>query len=125
MVGLRQILANILGVILGLIFAFFLIGSLLFSDGGDLDERMFSFILVLSIYVIIGLGLAILDRRSRGYLHLSIPAIFISLVIFSSDGADDGTRIALYFIYPLLALFGSFIPFFLMKAILSLRKRSR
>ena len=113
MVKTRSVIANIIGSFIGILLGFFLIGAALFSDSGSIYERMFTFLIVAIFYSIISLGLAIISRTSRAYLALTIPAVLMSFSLFTLDGAEDMSRVALYLTYPILALISSLIPFIL------------
>ncbi len=122
MVKIRSVIANIIGSVIGLLLGFFLIGAALFSDAGSIGERMFTFIVVVIFYSIISLGLAIISRTSRAYVSMTIPAVMMSFSLFTLDGAEDMSRVALYLIYPVLALISSLVPFILINTFFRIKE---
>jgi hypothetical protein len=125
MVGARSVAANCLGVILGMILGFFLIGAPLFEYTGDLGERMFTFFVVFVFYAMISTGLAVLSRTSRAYISLLLPGVMVAIMFFYLDGSSDIERAVLYLIYPLIAAISSFMPFLLVNAIMAKRERAK
>jgi len=110
----RASIANLIGIPLGLILAFFLVAAPLFADGGTVGERMFSFFLDFVIYGVVSLGLAIISLMSRAYLSLSIPAVLIVISLYFMDGPYPLDRTLLFLIYPVVVIIGSIIPFIIL-----------
>jgi hypothetical protein len=87
----------ILAVIAGIPPAFFLVFNAIFSDGGSVPERIFSFFLVIMAYGILGLVFGLVRPRPswRWGLWIGLPA-FIIVVWYSYLEAD---RLLLHFLY--------------------------
>lgn len=113
----RASIANLIGIPMGLILAFFLVAAPLFADGGTVGERMFSFFLDFVIYGLVSLGLAIISLRSRAYLSLSIPAILIVISLYFMDGPYPMDRTVLFLIYPVVVIVACVLPFLVFKMI--------
>lgn len=113
-ISARGAMANFIGALVGIVLAFSLVAAPLFAEGGTIGERMFTFLLAFVIYGLISLGLAILSRTSRAYISLTVPAVLISMSLFSLDGPNqDMERKLLFLIYPTVVLVSAVLPFFL------------
>jgi chromate transport protein ChrA len=109
---MRNVIIAIFAFIVGLIPGFFIVFNSVFSDSsGSLNERLFTFLLVIVAYVILGFIFGFIEKRKSWLLwvSLSAPAVII-LVLYSFK---ETTLIGLNFLYACLTIgsswFGSFV----------------
>jgi|GEM_PF-542062 len=77
---MRRLLMSIYVFIVGLIPGFFIVFNSVFSDSsGSLNERLFTFLLVIVVYVILGFIVGFIPRSTSWQLWaiLSAPAVMI------------------------------------------------
>ncbi len=109
---MKKAVFAILVFIVGLIPGFFIVFNSVFSDSsGSLYERLFTFLLVLVAYVILGFIFGFIEKRKSwlSWASLSAPAVII-LILYSFK---ETTLIGLSILYALLTLGSSWLGFFL------------
>jgi len=82
---MRKAIITILAFIVGLIPGFFIVFNSVFTDSsGNLIERLFTFLLVIVVYVILGFVFGLIEKSKSWltWVSLSLPAVII-LVLYS------------------------------------------
>lgn len=100
---MRKIIIAILAFIVGLIPGFFIVFNSVFSDSnGSLNERLFTFLLVIVVYVILGFIFGVIEKSNSWitWASLSLAAIII-LVLYSFK---ETTLIGLNILYACLTV---------------------
>lgn len=109
---MKRFSVAIFAFIVGLIPSFFIIFNSVFSDSnGSSIERLFTFLLVIMVYVILGLlfGFMVKGKSWLPWVSLSAPAVII-LVLYSFK---ETNLIGLNIFYACLTVGSSWLGFFL------------
>jgi len=105
---MRKAIITILAFIVGLIPGFFIVFNSVFTDSsGELNERIFTFILVIVVYVILGFIFGLIEKGKSWvvWVSLSMPAVII-LVLYSFK---ESTLLGLNILYACLTLGSSWL----------------
>jgi len=109
---LRRLMIAAFAFIIGLIPAFFIVFNSVFSDSnGSLNERLFTFLLVIMAYAILGFIFSFIDKNGSWLLwvSLSAPAVII-LLLYSFK---ESNLIGLNILYACLTLGSSWLGTFM------------
>ena len=102
-VFMKNTITAILAFLVGLIPGFFIVFNSVFSDSnGSLNERLFTFLLTVVIYAILGFIFAFIETSKPWlcWICLSLPGIII-LVLYSFK---ETTNLGLNFLYACLTI---------------------
>lgn len=111
---MRNAVIAILAFMVGLIPGFFIVFNSVFSDSsGSLNERLFSFILVIVVYMILSFIFSLIEKNKSWliWVSLSSPAI-IFLILYSFK---ERTYIELNILYACLTLLSSWLGCYVRK----------
>lgn len=109
---MRKAIIIILAFMVGLIPGFFIVFNSVFTDSsGSLYERLFTFLLVILVYAILGFVFGFIEKRKSRliWFSLSLPALII-LVLYSFK---ESNLIGLNILYACLTLGSSWIGSYL------------
>ena len=107
---MRKAIITILAFMVGLIPGIFIVFNSVFSDSsGSLNERLFTFLLVIVVYVILGFIFGFIEKsKSRiAWVSLSLPAVII-LVLYSFK---ESTLLGLNILYACLTVGSSWVGY--------------
>lgn len=104
---IKSVIFHVLAFITGFFAAFFTILPSIFSDSGSTGERIFTFILVLIVYLIISVVYGFINRGRRSYISLLIPGLILVILFTISDTPDSAVRWLLHMSYIFTAMFAS------------------
>lgn len=106
---MRKLIIAIIAFLVGVIPGFFIVFNFVFSDSsGSLNERLFTFLLVIVAYGILGLTLSFIEKSQwLPWVSLSAPAVII-LVLYSFKEIN---LIGLNILYACLTLGSSWLGY--------------